>query len=278
MKTRISRNIGLFLILFIVGLFINTKPCLAASTEIKINTDKNEVTVGDEIIVYFNLSSDSQIGDFEAYLNYDDEILEYKEGPSFISGGIGLLKITDSNVMEGSDTRKYAIKFQTLKSGSAEISFQDPVMVFDFDTGMEMSVSHNVLNIEVKSAKTASDNAFLKSLKISPAQLEPEFQKETYQYSTSVSYETEKLIISAIPEDEKARVSISGNDFLKEGENKISITVLAESGVNIEYTIDVIREAKKEEHTETDEKPIEEIKSFFEVVKEGNNIYAIYSG
>ena len=278
MKTRISRNIGLFLILFIVGLFINTKPCLAASTEIKINTDKNEVTVGDEIIVYFNLSSDSQIGDFEAYLNYDDEILEYKEGPSFISGGIGLLKITDSNVMEGSDTRKYAIKFQTLRSGSAEISFQDPVMVFDFDTGMEMSVSHNVLNIEVKSAKTASDNAFLKSLKISPAQLEPEFQKETYQYSTSVSYETEKLIISAIPEDEKARVSISGNDFLKEGENKISITVLAESGVNIEYTIDVIREAKKEEHTETDEKPIEEIKSFFEVVKEGNNIYAIYSG
>lgn len=278
MKTRISRNIGLFLILFIVGLFINTKPCLAASTEIKINTDKNEVTVGDEIIVYFNLSSDSQIGDFEAYLNYDDEILEYKEGPSFILGGIGLLKITDSNVMEGSDTRKYAIKFQTLKSGSAEISFQDPVMVFDFDTGMEMSVSHNVLNIEVKSAKTASDNAFLKSLKISPAQLEPEFQKETYQYSTSVSYETEKLIISAIPEDEKARVSISGNDFLKEGENKISITVLAESGVNIEYTIDVIREAKKEEHTETDEKPIEEIKSFFEVVKEGNNIYAIYSG
>ena len=60
MKTRISRNIGLFLILFIVGLFINTKPCLAASTEIKINTDKNEVTVGDEIIVYFNLSSDSR--------------------------------------------------------------------------------------------------------------------------------------------------------------------------------------------------------------------------
>ena len=43
-------------------------------------------------------------------------------------------------------------------------------MVYDIDTELPMSVLDS-LELEVKAAQTASDNAYLSSLKISPAEL-----------------------------------------------------------------------------------------------------------
>jgi hypothetical protein len=230
------------LLFVFAGGFFNTQTSLAAGAEVEITTDSTEVTLGDNLNVYITIRSEEAFGDFEANLTYDEDILEYQGGNSIIAGSSGFLKITDTNVSEGDTERKYSLQFKTLEIGTSEIALMEPFMVYNYESGTEMPVSSNVLTVNVKAPVTASANAFLSSLKISPSELTPAFSKNTFSYSTTVGYETEKLIIDAEREDSKAIVKITGNDSLKEGENKVIVTVIAESGDIIEYTINVIRE------------------------------------
>lgn len=279
MKKWIKKYIGIFLLFFIVGGIFTANSVQAASAEVEISADSTEVMVGEDFFVYIRINSDSLFEEFEANLTYDDEILEYTEGASVITGSSGYLKISDFNMDEGTQSRKYTLKFHALKAGVTEISFPQNIMVYEYETGDEMSVSSYDLTIEVKPEVTASDNAFLKSLKISPSVLTPEFNKNVYEYSTQVTAEVEKLVINALPEDEKATIKISGNDSLKEGENKIIISVLAESGDIIEYTINAFRESSK--NSEETKDPVIEpgtTQSLFEVIRLDGEIYAIYNG
>ena len=279
MRKWIIKYIGAFLLFIIAGGIFTANSVQAASAEVEISADSTEVTVGQDFFVYIRINSDSFFGDFEANLTYDDDILEYMEGASVITGSSGYLKISDFSINEGTQSRKYTLKFRALKAGVTEISFPRNIMIYEYETGDEMSVSSYDLTIEVKPEETASENAFLKSLKISPSLLTPEFDKNVFEYSTQVDAEIEKLVINALPEDEKATIKISGNDSLKEGENKIIITVLAESGTIIEYTINAFREANP--NPEETEDPIltpGTTQSLFEVVRLDGEIYAIYNG
>jgi hypothetical protein len=280
MGNKLKQYLGIFFLLFIIGGIVTAKPCLAASAEIEISSDKTAITVGDTIYIYITIDSDTLFGDFEANLTYEDNIFEYQGGAKVITGSNGFLKISDMGITEGSNTRKYTLKFEALQVGTSEISFSGPAMVSDFNLEREMSISSNVLTLEVKATETASNNANLKSLRISPAVLTPEFNKNIVEYNVNVSYVTENLIIDALPEDNKATVSISGNDFLKEGENKVIVTVLAESGDVIEYTIKVLRDiAPEEENTSEEITPIPGSENgVFEIVLIGNEKFAIYSG
>ena len=285
MKTRNRRNYLKFglviLMLAVMGVFWSSQTCLAASAEIEITADSNDITIGESVMVYINIDSDTLIGDFEANLTYDENILEYQEGSSFIAGSSGFLKILNNNVMEGDFNRKYALEFKTLKVGTVDIAFMDRgVKVYDFDDDNEMPVSSNVLTISVKAAETASDNASLSALRISPSVLDPAFDKNILEYTTTLGYETTKLIVDAKPEDEKSIIKISGNDSLKEGENIIVITVIAETGTDIKYTIKAIREVappEGEDPEDTQIKPDTKLGTF-EVVKMDGEIFAVYGG
>ena len=151
-------------------------------------------------------------------------------------------------------------------------------MVYDYETGMPMSVSSNILELEVKAAHTASDNASLASLKISPSQLNPAFDKNIYEYNTNVAYDVDKLVVVALPEDEKATIRISGNETLKEGENKVITTVVAESGKKVEYVINVTKESAPEDELDIDPITPDNRHGSFELIQEDNEIFAIYNG
>lgn len=263
----------------LVGSFLNTKVIQAASAEVEISSDSTETTVGDKILVTIAIDSDTVFGDFEANLTYDDEIMEYQGGPSIITGGNGFLKIADTNVSEGDTNRKYVLEFEALEVGNSEISFSNRARVYDYEEGTEMSVSSNIYTLSVKAAVSASENALLKSLKISPSKLQPTFEKNTFSYNTIVEYDTEKLVVEALVEDENSIVKIKGNDSLKEGENKIIVTVIAESGAVIEYTIDAYREyAPEEEITEEPTITPGTKHGTFEVARIDGELFAVYSG
>ncbi len=241
MRTGRQKYCWAFLLLILTMALIPALPCLAASAKVELTADGTEFTEGDKVYVYIKINSDTAFGDFEANLTYDDNVLEYTGGASVIKGGNGYLKISDIDVTEKTTSRKYALIFKALKVGVCKLSFSDDVLVYD-EEGKVQPVSNSDLTIKVKSKKTASVNAYLKSLITSPVDITPAFDKKELVYNAKVGSETKKLIISAIPEDNKAIVSISGNESLKEGENKIIITVLAESGDVIEYIINVLRE------------------------------------
>ncbi len=80
----------------------------------------------------------------------------------------------------------------------------------------------------------------LSSLQISPGTLSPAFSAEVDSYTASVSLDTEKLTVSAVPASDKATVALSGTD-LQEGENTVTCTVTAEDGTSHTYTILVNR-------------------------------------
>ena len=145
-----------------------------------------------------------------------------------------------------------------------------------------MSVSSTVTPIAIAPAVEASDNTRLGSLKISPGTLSPEFDPEVYVYRTSVSDETPSLYVSALAEDENARVTISGNAPLYLGENVVHIFVTAENGRIQEYIINVTKSEflptptppEQEVPSEPEEQPEEE--GFLwklEAVEEDGNVY-----
>ena len=276
MKRKVSQMI-IFSMLLLIGGLLNIQTIRAASANVEITADENQVEVGNTIYVYINISSDTMFGDVEANLTYDEDILEYKGGVSFITGSSGFLKIADINFSEGAENRKYALEFKALEVGKNEIKFNGTIMVYDYTSGYPMSVSSNKLELEVIAPHTASDNAYLKSLKISPTDLEPSFDKNTFEYDTSVGYETEKLVVVALPEDEKATIRVKGNDSLLEGENKVIVTVIAESGNKTEYTVNVFRESTP---VDIDTEPITPNKKHgsFEVLESDNERYLVYGG
>ncbi len=243
MMSKFKKILMLFLFVGITASFINVKPCFAASAKVELTSNNSTVTIGDTVYVYININSETTFTDFVANLAYDSNVLEYTGGAQKITGGNGLLKINDIDVMEGSTKRKYAMKFKTLKVGNCKMALEDPV-VYD-ESGNELSVSSDELTLKVKAKNTASTNANLKSLTTNPS-IEPSFNKKTLEYNVSVDSSTDELFIVADPEDKKATVSITGNDSLKEGKNKVVIKVLAESGNVIEYTINVNKEKKAE--------------------------------
>ena len=277
-KTR--KYILAIMLCFLAGSFTSTKTGQAASAEVDISTDSSEVTVGQSLFVYLTITSDTAFGDFEANLTYDEEVLEYTGNHTYITGNNGFLKFSDMNVSDGVTVRKYALEFKAISIGISDISLMEPFMVYDYQSGDGMPVSANVLTVHVKPEETASNNAFLSSLKIKPSELEPAFDKNIFTYKTTVGYETERLIIDAELEDSKAIVRITGNDSLKEGENKIVVTVIAESGTVIEYTIDVFREYIPSGDQTTEDTPITPSTKHgtFEILRSGDELFAVYGG
>ena len=89
-----------------------------------------------------------------------------------------------------------------------------------------------------------SDNAYLKSLTIEGQELTPVFNKETTAYTLQLTDDITELNIKAETEDEKASVSIQGNKELKEGDNKVTVSVSAEDGTIKIYEITATKTEK----------------------------------
>ncbi len=272
---KFQKYLGIFLLMMMVVIMLPPLPCLAASAKVDLTSETTEVTTGDTVYVYLKIDSGTDFGDFEADMTYDKSILKYESGASVITGGSGYLKISDMGNGQLDTSRKYALEFTALKVGECNLAFDGQVMVYD-EAGDAMSVSSDTLTIKVKAPQTASVNANLKSLETSPDDMTPAFDKNVYEYTMKVDNETTKLVINAVPEDDKASVTISGNDFLAEGENKIIITVLAESGNIIEYTINVFREvAPTVTQAPKTQEPAEDN---FEISQNGNETYIVFGG
>ena len=97
--------------------------------------------------------------------------------------------------------------------------------------------------IDVEEEK--SSNNYLSELTIDIENFN--FDKNTTEYTLAVGNNTQIITISAKAEDEKAQVIGTGQKALKVGENKYTITVIAEDEAKREYNIVITREEIVEE-------------------------------
>ena len=133
---------------------------------------------------------------------------------------------------------------------------QDPNAVsVKGDGNIKLETGENIINIEVTAengitkktyklniTREKSSDATLKSLTVDNGTLTPEFDKDTLKYEVIVPYEIENLGISAITNSDRANYTISGNTNLVVGKNESTLTVTAEDGSLLVYTINILRQ------------------------------------
>ncbi len=88
-----------------------------------------------------------------------------------------------------------------------------------------------------------SNDSYLNSLVVNGATISPNFDKDVSSYTVIVPYDMEKLDISYVTSNNKAKVEIIGNDELQVGTNNVQVKVTAEDGSVRIYMINATRAA-----------------------------------
>ena len=253
-----------FFLLAVVLMFGATETAQAAVATIDLQAESDVVRVGEEfeVTLWINVQpaegempQAAIIGDFEAYLIYNSDVIEFVTAPSCITGGAGMLRIADMGAAASVGSRKYVIRFSAIARGTSDLSLDSRPIVYTYGMDNAMSVSSNVLTLAVEAAQDASDNANLSALKVNPGKISPAFATTVREYEVTVPYATEMIIVSALTEDENAVVGVNGSTGLKVGRNTVVVTVTAENGTEKRYYLYVTREEEKEEPTKAPEKP-----------------------
>lgn len=99
---------------------------------------------------------------------------------------------------------------------------------------------------EDKKEETSSNKA-LKDLVVEDYKLTPDFDSENTKYSLTIKSEDDKLNIKATPQDENAKVEITGNENITVGNTIVKITVTAPDGTARIYTIAVSKSNEEPE-------------------------------
>lgn len=116
---------------------------------------------------------------------------------------------------------------------------------------------------EENSEEEPMEEAFgLTELNIEGLKLNPQFQTDVYEYKVELKENLEKLNITTLATKESAKIEITGNDNLQEGENIITIIVKGENEAEtVAYQIIVNKTVENQEDitVQTDKDKIKKI-------------------
>ena len=108
------------------------------------------------------------------------------------------------------------------------------VSIYDVSYGTSTTY---VTNETTDSIKSDRENNYLQSLLVDGYEIYPEFNKNILTYYIVLSTDVSSLDVTAEPENENAKVKITGNTSLRNTENTIKITVTAENKTTKTYNI-----------------------------------------
>jgi hypothetical protein len=197
----------------------------------KLNSNLKQITLRYEISD--NLNVDDTIT-FKATVsdnsNEESELLELEYE----------VKIINNNPKETDDTKQI---------NNQNNSNNEDIETIDSNNKTENNNTYSIKNVSNSSTNNeqvvtynGSGNNYLKSLSIPNYDLSSEFSKDRLTYFVEVGSDITSLKISATAEKSSSVVSITGNSELKDGLNKILITVTAENGNTKTYRIYVSKE------------------------------------
>ena len=215
----------------------------------KLSFSDPTVSVGDQVSVTMKITSDGALGSSDVMLQYDADALEFVSGTN-ANGGAGSVRVTGSAEAADQKVFSFTLKFNALKAGTSSITVTSQE-VYDADS-KAVTLDHvGSASVKINAAASSSKDASLSSLEISPGTLKPAFSADVTEYTAAVSSDVTSVTVSAPAKDGAAKVAISGNDDLQDGENTITCTVTAEDGETTKtYTIVV---TKSDEAASSDE-------------------------
>ncbi len=233
--------------LLLAALLLSTLPLIAsAAATATIAFSSSSLKPGDTLTVTLTFSGDT-VGAVDASLSYDSAVLQFVSGDS-ASGGGGVLRIAAYASSEGSSLR-VALTFKALTAGSSTIQITGS-SVYAWD---ESLIGNPTAGATVRVTDVSlSQNADLKSLRLSAGSLSPSFSAGTTSYRVSVGHDVSSLTISAVAADSDATVRVSGSSALPEGTSTRTITVTAPGGATKTYTLTITRAATPKTTTPSD--------------------------
>ena len=261
----------LFFVL-LIGLMCvsNYQYAYAENANMTIESDYEEYETDKTITVKVVVEADSDIKKVDAIFKYNSDILEFKRGGSNIGQEEeGVLKLYDTSTRGGKD-REYSITFRTIQSGIVKIGC-DKVPEIVATSGYKFVSSFTDLYLEIQGVAVKDTDSTLKSMRVSPGTLEKAFKTTEKSYKLSVPYSTKNVVINAVPNSRKAVVTISGDNKLKVGNNKVKVVVMAEDESETEYVINVTRCSE-------DEQLILDRKNYIKSKKDKGNVYQESNG
>ncbi len=216
----------------------------AASGKVWFKTETAELEVNQIFTVYLMLESDSPMEEFNCYIFYDEAKLSFYKGDYSVQGGDGLLKVSMITTETTLDSKQIMMKFVAKSVGNIVLSVTDAKM--NEVGGTAISLLTEDLTLNIGATEDLSNDASLKSLRVSPGSLSPEFSRNVFEYSVSVSAATGSIYVSAIANDEAAKVGIYGHETIYPGDNVVRVIVTAANGTIQEYTLNVHRAGEDE--------------------------------
>lgn len=209
----------------------------AASANIDISASPNKASVGNKINVTVNVNSSTPIGYYEYTLDYDHDKLELVSGRSY-----NIDRADSSNIK----SFKKQFTFKIKNNNANKISVKSyAVSAYGNNESMSVTVNPARVNSNGNEIINQSDNNNLASLEIENYKLEPSFNKNTTNYVAKIEDDISEINIIAKAENKKASIIGDGKHKLKNGDNRIEVTVTSESGKDKTYTIKVRLTEKK---------------------------------
>lgn len=214
------------------------------SDSIIINIDKNKLNLN-KITVYYSITEDTQINSqiqFNSSVVIEEEIetqddtgntVTKKQEKSILESSKNIIviekkeetKLDEKNENKDNTNKKEQPNMDNIKTENNK--------TFNSKINTTKQVSSTGISLSGQKEETAtyngSNNNYLKNLSIKGIELNTSFNKENTNYFVNVT-DNSKLKINYKVEDSSAKVSVTGNDNIKEGTNKILIAVTAENG------------------------------------------------
>lgn len=197
--------------------------------------------VGDIITITVTISASDGIDGATIPVSYDNSIIRPTSGGN---SGVVTFSLLD---MTYSSSGQVSMDFEIIGAGTTTLSVTGDarISVNGYRAEVQGKSSGRVTGNAPSSA--SSDNT-LKSLQISPGTLSPAFSAGTTTYTATVGKDVDELVVSAVANDDKAKVSVSGRR-MDPGRNTTRITVTAENGETRTYIIYTTKETDGQETT-----------------------------
>lgn len=253
-KNKVHSVLSIIIILAVIlgSIGLPGKKAGAVSAAMNLALSDETILADSTFSVVLTIESSEDIGNVETFLTFDTKKLQFVEGGVSVTGGKGVVYISDKDSKEETSKKKYSMKFKAIKGGETTIAIDDDPKISCALDGLYMSVSRNQLLFEITDPERISDDAELMNLTVFPGTLTPEFKNTVTKYTMEVASDVDEIAVDARPYDEDATVAVTGNTKLMEGKNKIKIVVTAPAGNQETITITVTK--KKEAAEEAPEK------------------------
>ena len=257
----------------LVSFFVFPAAAKAGSGTLQLTAAANPVSKGEMLTVVCQITSEEAFVDTSFRISYDSKILQFISGGKKVTGGDGMLQITSTGNSEETYKKTFSLQFKAKKKGTAVVAPDGAIKVTGKEgSGFSMSSNQLTITVEKKGSAGTQESAppttlpevtpqpvlskenRLKSLKVSAFDFAPTFVPDGKEYTATVDAGTDILYFSYVPQDEKARVRIKGNEDLTVGVNEVTVTVTAEDGSANEYKIKVTKESQ----AQTEEREKEE--------------------